>query len=54
MVGVQGIEPCTSWSQTKHATGAPHPETENQILKVKPTPDKLSTKTTLRLNKRLD
>jgi hypothetical protein len=25
VVGMQGIEPCTSCSQSKHATGAPHP-----------------------------
>ena len=27
-IGVAGIEPATSWSQTRHATAALHPATE--------------------------
>lgn len=37
MVGMQGIEPCTSCSQSRHATDAPHPdmiESSNLIVDI--------------------
>ena len=34
MVGMQGIEPCTTCTQNKHATDTPHPDIYNNVILI--------------------
>ncbi len=34
VVGMQGIEPCTTCTQNKHATDTPHPEIYNNVIVI--------------------